>query len=152
MRNIARILATVSVLVVVSACGTDSGGDDGTASSNSQSSTSPDESSDDSGSAVVSVSLHRTGGLKPVTVNRVFSADTAPPPGYDEGDVTAALAAASNFTRAGIQVTPVPSNTCCDRYTYDVTITYADGSSKRFTTIDGLQQPKVFAMLLQAVS
>jgi hypothetical protein len=37
---------------------------------------------------------------------------------------------------------------CCDRQEYTVVITYADGTSETFRTLDGLQQPAVFEDLL----
>jgi hypothetical protein len=87
-----------------------------------------------------------------MTVERTFSADAAPPHGYDQADVDHVLATAIAFTDAGVTLTDMPMDTCCDRYTYAITITYADGSSTTFETIDGLQQPKVFELLLRAVS
>jgi hypothetical protein len=153
MTKLVRILATLSVLVVVSACGSESGSDSDAASSNSSSSTSSEGSTDTaSGSSVVSVSLHRTGGLKPGTVNRIFAADAAPPNGFDTADVQTALSAAAALSAADVEVSPIPANTCCDRYAYTVTIEYADGTTKTFSTIDGLPQPKVFELLLRALS
>jgi hypothetical protein len=156
MKTFARIFVIVSILVVASGCGTDSGNDDSAAPQNAAStpsaSSTTDSADEESGAGVVSVALHRTGGLKPITVNRVFAADAKPPAGFDAADVDAVLAAASRFSDADVQVSPVPMDTCCDRYTYEVTISYADGTSKSFSTIDGLQQPRIFQQLLQAVS
>ena len=44
--------------------------------------------------------------------------------------------------------TPLPKNPCCDRQEYTVVITYADGTTETFRTVDGLQQPAVFEDLL----
>jgi len=101
---------------------------------------------------VVSVTLHRTGGLKPMTVTRVFTADQPPPDGFDQGDVRHVLAAADAFVTADAEVNPLPSNTCCDRYTYAVTLLYGDGTSKTFESLDGVAQPRLFERLLQALS
>jgi hypothetical protein len=153
MRTITRIVAAVFMLLVVSGCGTASRNDDSAAAGQPPSASSPTASADEgSGAEVVSVSLHRTGGLKPITVNRVFAADAKPPAGFDAADVASVLSAASRFTDADVHATPVPADTCCDRYTYELTITYADGSSESVKTIDGLQQPRLFQQLLQAVS
>lgn len=148
MNKIARLLAVVSLLAVVAACGSESG-DDNAAGQGPTSGTS-DPTTDDH--AVVSVALRQSGGLKPVSVNRVFTADAAPPKGFSAADVDAAIAAAEAFTDSGAEVTPMPQDTCCDRYEYDITITYADGSSTTIQTIDGLRQPAEVRALVSALS
>jgi hypothetical protein len=149
MRAIVRVLAAISLLAVFSACG--SAGDDH-ADSTTPASSATGESADSAGPDVVSVTLHRSGGLKPMTVTRVFTADEPPPDGYDPVDVRRVMAAADAFVAADADVNPLPSNTCCDRYTYAVTLQYADGTSRTFETVDGVAQPRLFARLLQALS
>lgn len=148
MNKIARLLAVVSLLAVVAACGSESGDDD-TAGQGTTSGTSEQPAADQS---VVSVALRQSGGLKPVSVTRVFTADAAPPKGYSSADVDAAIAAAEAFTESGAEVTPMPQDTCCDRYEYDITITYADGSTTTVQTIDGLRQPPEVRALVSALS
>lgn len=87
-----------------------------------------------------------------MTVDRVFSAGEPPPSGYDDADVNTVMAAARAFVAADEDVSPVPRDTCCDRYTYRVTLGYADGTSKSFTAVDGVRQPKAFELLLRAVA
>ncbi len=159
MNTIARVLAALSLLVVVSACGTDTSpaGSSGPADSSSSGTgagptTSPGPTGATSGAGVVAVALNRSGGLKPTTVSRVFAADQPPPPGFTAADVKAALRAASQFATSEAKLAPMPSNVCCDRYSYRVTITWADGTSKTYTTVDGLPQPQPFDALLSALA
>ncbi|MGI8435246.1 MAG: hypothetical protein ACR2LE_11010 [Nocardioidaceae bacterium] len=100
----------------------------------------------------VSVSLLRTGGLKPVTIQRTFSSTQSPPSGYDSADVEAVLRAANSFERADIQLDRPPGNPCCDQYSFAVTITHADGSSATYRSVGGQRQPHRFDILLQELS
>jgi hypothetical protein len=104
------------------------------------------------GDSVAAVTLRRSGGLKPVNVMRVFAAGQAPPKGYTAADVDRALGAAQAFLEAGGAVNPVDPNTCCDRYSYQVVISFANGTSTRFITVDGVTQPKPFDTLLRALA
>jgi hypothetical protein len=47
---------------------------------------------------------------------------------------------------------PTPTSWCCDRYRFRITIRYANGSTKRFSTVDGEPWPPVFRALVRAVS
>jgi hypothetical protein len=101
---------------------------------------------------IVSVSLRRSGGLKPINVSRIFSTRTAPPKGYTAADVDQVIFAAQRFVGSGASVRPIVVSACCDRYTYAITIVWANGHSKTFTTTDGVAQPKLFDLLLRAVA
>ena len=46
----------------------------------------------------------------------------------------------------------MPANICCDRYVYIVSIQLADGTTKTFTSVDGLNQPKLFGDLLSRLA
>lgn len=96
----------------------------------------------------VTVSFRRSGGLKPTETQLVYSADSPPPAGTTKSEVASVLQAASDPELQAADMTPVPKDTCCDRQEYSVTITYADGSSESFRSLDGLQQPQVFEDLL----
>jgi hypothetical protein len=143
------LMVPVVCLVALSACGsaTDSGSPSSTAPDTTATSSSPGSP------AVSSVAFSRSGGLKPVAVSRVFSADQPPPKGYTPADVRRALAAATAFVDSGATIRRVsPVGSCCDRYAYRVTITMADGTSKSFSTVDGVAQPKAFDSLIRALA
>ncbi len=138
----------LTLLLVTTACGSgDStpsvGAPAGTVTG---STTAPTTASTDT--QAVSVVFRRTGGLRPTTVNLVYAADREAPAGASSADVGAILEAASDPRLREAELTPVPKNTCCDRQEYVVLITYADGTTASFRTLDGLQQPKVFEDLL----
>lgn len=105
-----------------------------------------------SGASAVSVSLIRTGGLKPVPLERTFSASKPPPSGYTSSDVRAVLQAADAFESADVSLTPVPDNPCCDQYSFAVTVLRDDGSSATYRTMDGQRQPRSFDTLLRELS
>lgn len=134
-------LAALSLLIVVSACGAQV---DHAASSAEPVSTTGASSDSD----VDSVRLKRTGGLKPITIKRVFSVDARPPKGYSASDVADVIDAAQAFLASGADVTPLPGSPCCDRYLYQVTVTLADGSAESYQTLEGLKQPDAFQNLL----
>lgn len=104
------------------------------------------------GAHAVAVSLLRTGGLKPVPVERTFSASAPPPSGYARSDVRAVLQAADAFESADPSLSPVPDNPCCDQYSFTVTVLRADGSSATYRTTSGQPQPSSFDTLLSELS
>jgi hypothetical protein len=144
------VVTAVAVLALTAACGSEESspqaGTD-TASTHTSSGTTS-TSAGDGETQAVQVVLRRTGGLRPTQLTLVYAADTPPPGNATEADVHDVLAAASNPALHDADMTRVPKNTCCDRQFYSVTITYADGSTRTFSTLDGLQQPKVFERLL----
>lgn len=173
-RAVAALSCAVACAVVVGGCGTDTGRSGTNAADTSTSPTSaadtsaaetssggagatpaPRQSSaiaDRSGSSVMAVSYRRSGGLKAMTVSRVFRADAPPPQGFTATEVDGVLEAAQALVAAHAHVMPLPANTCCDRYVYNVTITLADGTTVTFTTVDGLQQPIAFDSLLSRLA
>lgn len=58
------------------------------------------------------------------------------------------LEAASAPELIAANMTKVPAQTCCDLQTYVVTVRYDDGSQRTYTSVDGLEQPRVFEKLL----
>jgi hypothetical protein len=144
-------LAAVILTVGMTGCGSEDSGDSGDASStDSESSPAPSDPSSEPGgdSQAVAVSYRKTGGLKPVEVRMTYSEDGPPPDGVSAKEVDEVLAAASDPALREAELAPVPKNTCCDRQEYTVLVTYADGTSETFRTLDGLQQPAVFEDLL----
>jgi hypothetical protein len=81
----------------------------------------------------------------------VFQRASRPPEGKTKVDVRQVLRVASNPTLHAIELT-TPTNSCCDRYVYTITITYSDGSTKRFSTVDGEPWPPVFRTFIRAIS
>lgn len=88
----------------------------------------------------------RSGGLRPIRLVRVFAADKPPPAGLTRAQVDAVLRLATKpiFTTLPAK----PTDTCCDRYVYRVTVTWADGSGHTFSTVDGAAQPPAVARLV----
>lgn len=103
------------------------------------------------GGAVTAVSVVREGGLKGGRVQRTFSLHGAPPPGHTSADVRDALRVAAAPELARI-VLVTPASECCDRYRFLITITYANGATKHFSTVDGEPWPPAFRALVRAVS
>lgn len=143
MNTLLSGLAALSLLIVVSSCGSE---DAANAPSSAEPASTTGVSSD---SDVDSVRLKRTGGLKPVTIKRVFSVDARPPKGYSASDVTRVIGAAQAFIASSVDVTPTPGSPCCDSYLYQVTVTLADGSAESYQIVEGLKQPDGFQNLLR---
>jgi hypothetical protein len=145
------LLVPLFCVLALSACASPGPGASGDSGGTAATST-PTSITSSPGRTVAAVTLHRSGGLKPVTVRRVFAADQAPPKGYTEAGVHRTLAAAQAFVDAGAKVRPVDPNACCDLYSYQVVISLADGTSRSFRTVDGVTQPEPFETLLRALS
>lgn len=144
-------LAAAILSVSLAGCGSEDSGDSGDSSPTaSESSPAPSDPSTEPGedSQAVAVSYRKTGGLRAVDVRMTYSEDGQPPDGVSAKEVDEVLAAASDPALREAELEPVPKNTCCDRQEYTVLVTYADGTSVTFRTLDGLQQPAVFEDLL----
>ena len=144
-----RLFATLVCAVVLAGCGSTA---DQAADSSGGGHSATQSTPQTTGDAVVSVSVRRSGGLKPIAVSRVFSAGHAPPQGFSKADVEKVIRAAQAFVAAAPKIRPVPANICCDRYLYIVSIQLADGTTKTFTSVDGLNQPKLFGDLLSRLA
>jgi hypothetical protein len=103
------------------------------------------------GGEVTTVRVVRDGGLKGGRVERTFSRDSAPPPGHTTADVRDALRVAAAPELAHL-VLPSPASRCCDRYRFLITITYANGATRRFSTVQGEPWPPAFRALVRAAS
>ena len=90
----------------------------------------------------------QTGGLRAVDIRVTYSDGGPPPEGVTAKELNQVLDAASDPALRDAELEPLPKNMCCDRQEYTVVITYADGTSETFRTLDGLQQPAVFEDLL----
>ena len=138
------VLAAVSVLAIVSACGSDS----------SDGSTGGPTKTVETGdiARVVSVSVHQSGGLKPTDETRVFSEDGKPPAGFTPQDVDKVLHSAALLAASSVTQPRLPQGMCADCYQYAITLTFADGSATSYTVTGGIQQPKLLSALLAATS
>ena len=125
---------------------------DPTPSTTTPSTTTPSTTTPSNGGMVASVSLRRSGGLKPVEVHRTFGYQSPPPKGFTLADVRRVLRTAKTFVESGDEPAPMPANTCCDRYIYRVTITLTDGTALTYSAIDVNQQPPTFRALLDALA
>jgi hypothetical protein len=103
------------------------------------------------GGRATAVSVIRSGGLKGGRVAIVYKDGAGPPEGKTAADVRQALRAASDPALLPIRLVP-PDNPCCDRYEYVITITYANGSTKHFSTVDGEPWPPAFRAFMRAIS
>lgn len=149
--SVLAALLFAGVLVLTSACATENG--DRGAPSTESSTTSSTSGGDPAGQQpdpgqAVKLSFRKTGGLRGIDESTTYAVDAAPPAGSSKAEVRAILAAASDPGLRDVELEPVPKNACCDLQEYSVTVSYADGSSESFRTVDGLQQPPVFEDLL----
>jgi hypothetical protein len=145
LRLLVTLIVTVACLVALSGCGSGGAGSTRSAGSSSRTSSLPSTTVPTS---VVSVVLHRSGGLKPVAVTRVFTAGSVPPEGFSRADLANVLTAAQALVSADQKVRPLPTTTCCDRYVYRVSIRLSDGTTKTYSSVDGVKQPRAFDDLL----
>ncbi len=153
MKKLMRRLIPVLCLVAITGCGTTdatstAADDTGPTTSGST----PTNATTPHRPAITSVSYRRGGGLKPTTVTRIFTADGTPPDGFTAADVDQVLDAAQTFAESQEVVKPLPANVCCDRYIYNVTISWSDGTTKTFASVDGQRQPKAFESLLSQLA
>ena len=100
------------------------------------------------GKKATSVTVRITGGLRGDDERRVYSEGAPPLPGQTRAEVAAMLEAASAPELIAANMTKVPAQACCDLQTYVVTVRYDDGSQRTYTSVDGLEQPRVFEKLL----
>jgi hypothetical protein len=140
MRLLARVLVGV-VVVALSACGSDKVVTD----------VKDQVRSTSMGGRATAVSVIRSGGLKGGRVAIVYKDGTRPPKGKTAADVRQALRAASDPALLPIRLVP-PDNPCCDRYEYVITITYVNGSTKHFSTVDGEPWPPAFRAFMRAIN
>jgi hypothetical protein len=151
MRTLAALPALLCALLL-SSCGSDTPAGSGPAAHSSGATTTSASPAKPAGDRVASVVLRRSGGLKPTPVRRVFTAGQAPPKGYTTDDLTRVLRAAQALADSHQNIRPMPASTCCDRFLYSVSIKLADGSTKSYATVDGLNQPRIFQVLLSRLS
>jgi hypothetical protein len=129
------LLVAPACLLLVTACGsenTDSGGLPTTPASTGQ-------------VEATVVTVHRTGGIAGVddswTVRANSPGDLSPPA------AAAVLRIASSPAFQAVEPTK-PTQVCCDFFTYDVTVSYSDGSHIRLQTDDSSSQPAPLSELL----
>lgn len=145
MKSWMRVLGALLLSTAVASCSSDGGSrattDPASPTSATESETSPEAA------RVVSVTYKRSGGITGVSEVRRFTLSPAYR-GPDRAAVEAIMRAASNPRLATVPMTPLPKNTCCDRFLYVVKIDWDDGTSRTYKTLDGVRQPLVFDRLL----
>lgn len=151
MRTLVALPALLCALVL-SSCGSDTSAATGPGHSSGTTTTTSTSAAKPAGDRVASVVLRRSGGLKPTPVTRVFTAGEAPPKGYTAADLARVLRAAQALVDSNQKLRPLPANTCCDRYVYSVSIKLADGTTRSYSSVDGLNQPHIFQVLLSRLS
>ena len=142
-------LAAVILTVSMTGCGSEDSGDSGDASPTvSESSPAPSgPSSEPGGVARRWRFVPEAGGLKPVDVRMTYPRTGRLPRCQRAGGRRCPRGGVRPCPARG-RLEPVPKDTCCDRQEYTVLVTYADGTTETFRTLDGLQQPAVFEDLL----
>jgi hypothetical protein len=103
-------------------------------------------------SRAVSVTFERMGGKTGVQQVRRFAAGQPPPAGTGRSQVRAVLDAASVSTLRTLHLPRMPQDLCCDRFTYTIWITWADGKKRVFRTADGLHKPAPLRHLISVLS
>jgi len=157
MKRFVQVLLSAVLAVTATSCGSEEP-PDGQGDRPSQrpgSSVPPDQTTspeEQDSKKAVSVTFRRSGGLKPTDESSVFAAGKPLPSGRTRGEVRSVLEAASDPKLINAELEPMPKDQCCDRQTYVVSITWDDGSSRTYTTIDGVQQPQVFEEFLTKVA
>ena len=153
MKRLSQLLVPVVLVASIVGCAAEEPSDgprDRPAPTNSSS---PTTSPEEQGSKqAVSVTFSRSGGLKPTDETAVFAADSPLPSGRTRGEVRGVLEAASDPELIQVDMEPMPKDQCCDRQTYVISVRWDDGSSRTYTSIDGLEQPQVFEELLTKVA
>jgi hypothetical protein len=85
--------------------------------------------------AAKQVTVMQSGGLKPESKIFVFARDEPAPDGFTRADVADVLRAAAD---PSLKTPPAtPRDTCCDRFMYRISISYPDGTSTTFVTVEG---------------
>lgn len=100
------------------------------------------------GKKATSVTIRITGGLRGDDQRRVYAEGAPPPPRHTRADIAQMLEAASAPELIAVKLTKVPPQSCCDKQTYVVTVRYDDASQRTYTSLDGLEQPRVFEKFL----
>jgi hypothetical protein len=153
MNRFAQLLMSLVLVATVTGCAAEAPsnrpGDRPAPSSQPRPTTSPGE---ESSKQAVSVTFRRSGGIAYTDETTVFAGDEPPPPGRTKAEVRAVLEAASDPELIDVDMEPMPKDQCCDRRTYVISVAWGDGSSRTYTSIDGLEQPQIFQELLTKVA
>lgn len=148
--SVLRRLTTGAVVLALTGCGAVAAGNAGSPGHSApRSSSSP---SAPVGTRAVSVTFERMGGKTGVQQIRRFAVGQPPPAGTGEHQVQAVLDAASVSGLRTLHLPRMPQGLCCDRFTYTIWITWADGKKRVFRTADGLHQPAPLRHLISVLS
>ncbi len=95
----------------------------------------------------MSVTYQKSGGAG-INESSHYALHEPPPDGVSRAEVMAVLRAASHPALRTLEMTPLPADQCCDRFSYVVTITWKDGTSRTYESLDGVEQPPAFYRFL----
>jgi len=98
----------------------------------------------------MAVELVKSGGVTGIMETWEVSGQASPPSGMSPADARKVLAIASSDEFRSMTSEAVPSDYCCDQFHYEVTVTYADGSTLRYETAEGLDRPEPLTRLIAA--
>lgn len=126
-----RRLLLIGCLAVLTACGT----------------ATPAGSPPPETARATGASLHTTGGV--AGVDTVASLTRSDPGALDATSSDRLFTLLADPSFAALQPSYLPSNTCCDHFQYDLTVSYADGSTKQVTALsDQKDLPPVLTEVL----
>lgn len=135
----------VVVLVALSACATEPGSHDGSAPATSA----EPASTPTADVAATEVRYVRSGGLRGEVTSYTFAAEGAPPPGFTRKQQQRVLSAAAAPELRALTPGAPPKTLCCDRFSYEVTVTWSDGQRRTFRSTEGVDAAPALAALLR---
>ncbi len=137
-RNSYRVVVAVA-LVALSGCATEPTDRSGTGPA-------PSAEAD---VAATEVTYVRSGGLRGEVTSYTFAAGGAPPEGFTRQQQQRVLRAAAAPELRSLTPGAPPKTLCCDRFSYEVTVTWSDGQRRTFRSIDGVDAAPALAALLR---
>ncbi|MDQ3095787.1 MAG: hypothetical protein M3Q82_07500 [Actinomycetota bacterium] len=153
MNRIAQLLVSLVAAAAIAGCAAEDPAGGPSERPTPTSSSGPTTAPEQQGSKqAVSVTFRLSGGLDPTDETAVFATGGSLPSGRTRGEVRGVLEAASDPELVDVDMEPMPKDQCCDRQTYVISIRWDDGSSRTYTSIDGLEQPQVFEELLTKIA
>ena len=152
------VAAAMTVLAAVGLAGcSEDDGTGGSAQHGAPSTTATDKTSADPASTPSSdeevateVSISRSGGIAGGQTSYTFTAGEAPPEGFTAAQRDRVLEVASAPALRDLEPEPLPKDLCCDLFVYEITVTWDDGTTRTFTTADGVETHPALSALMRA--
>jgi hypothetical protein len=99
------------------------------------------------------VEYSRSGGIAGgEQATYTFVRGQQPPPGFTAAEQREVLQAAAAPALRQLPPNKMPKDSCCDLFVYQVTVSWADGETRTFTTVDGMDVAPALDTLLQAAA